>query len=124
MKKLLYLVLFAVLMYLGIQQAREMGAARQWPSTEGVISEARILRSQQRHSEKNAHALRYEYEVRVQYTYSVAGIGYHGDRLRIRSNQYRSEATAQRELAQYPAGRQVRVYYDPQEPQRSVLRLD
>lgn len=123
MKKLLYVLLFGVTMYLGIQQAREMGASRDWSTTEGVIDTSRIARRHKTSSEHTSPAARHEYSVTVQYSYHVDGVSYSGSRLRIRPVKYRSKENAQRELAEYPAGQRVRVYYDPKQPERSVLKL-
>lgn len=122
LKNLFYVLLFGVLMYVGIQQALEMGDSREWPTTEGVITASRIISSPKTSTEKGWHGSRYEYEVRVQYAYEVDGVSHSGNRLRIRPNQYSSEKNAQRELAEYPVGQRVRVYYDPKEPERSLLK--
>ncbi|WP_171016367.1 DUF3592 domain-containing protein [Pseudomonas sp. F(2018)] len=117
LKNLFYVLVFGVVMYVGIQQALEMGDSREWPTTEGVITESHITRTTEQRS-----SMRYEYEVRVRYSYSVDGVSYSGDRLRIRRNRYSWETNAQRELAEYPVGQRVRVYYNPKEPERSLLK--
>ena len=122
LKNLLYALVFAALMYVAVQQALEMGDSREWPTAEGVITASRIASSHQTSTEKGWHAKRYEYEVRVQYSYSVDGVSYTGNRLRIRPTEYSSEKHAQRELAEYPVGQRLRVYYNPQDPERSVLK--
>jgi hypothetical protein len=122
MKQLCYVLLFGVVMYFAVQQALEMGDSREWPTTEGVITASHIDRSHRTSTEKGWRGDRYEYEVRVQYSYSVDGVGYTGNRLRIRPDEYRSEERAQRELAEYPVGQRVRVYYDPKAPERSLLK--
>ncbi|MBD9423833.1 DUF3592 domain-containing protein [Pseudomonas sp. PDM15] len=122
LKNLFYVLVFGVVMYAGIQQALEMGDSREWPTAEGVITESRITSSYKTSSEKGWHGSRYEYEVRVQYAYSVDGVSYSGKHLRIRPNQYSSEEHAQQELAEYPVGQRVRVYYNPKEPERSLLK--
>ena len=122
LKNLFYVLVFGGVMYVGIQQALEMGDSRKWPTTEGVITESHITSSHKTSTEKGWHGSRYEYEVRVQYAYEVDGVSYNGNRLRIRPNKYSSEKNAQRELAEYPLGQRVRVYYNPKEPERSLLK--
>ncbi|MDG9924616.1 MULTISPECIES: DUF3592 domain-containing protein [unclassified Pseudomonas] len=117
LKNLLYALVFGVMMYFAIQQALEMGDSREWPTVEGVITESHITRTTEQRS-----SVRYEYEVRVQYSYNVDGVGYTSDRLRIRRTRYSWETNAQRELAEYPVGQRVRVYYNPKEPERSLLK--
>ena len=122
LKNLFYVLVFGVVMYVGIQQALEMGDSREWPTTEGVITESRITSSYKTSTEKGSRGNHYEYEVDVQYAYEVDGLSYSGNRLRIRPNKYSSEGNAQRELAEYPVGQRVRVYYNPKEPERSLLK--
>ena len=123
MKQVLYALLLGVILYFGIQQALEMDDSREWPTTEGVITRSLIVQHHPRGSEKHGYAQRREYEVRVEYSYDVEGTRYGGDRLRIRPNRYQGERSAKRELAKYPAGQKVKVYYDPEKPERSVLEL-
>ncbi|MEO4047895.1 DUF3592 domain-containing protein [Pseudomonas sp. CAU 1711] len=122
MKKLLYALTLGAMLYFGIQQALEMGDSRDWPTTEGVIIASRIASSHKTSTEKGWRGNRYEYEVRVQYSYSVGGVNYTGHRLRIRPTKYGFEQNARRELAEYPVGQRVRVYYDPKQPERSLLK--
>ena len=122
LKNLFYVLVFGVVMYVAMQQALEMGDSREWPTTEGVITASHITSSHKTSTEKGWHVNRYQYEVRVQYAYEVDGVSYSGNRLRIRPNKYSSEKNAQRELAEYPLGQRVRVYYNPREPERSLLK--
>jgi len=108
LKNLFYVLVFGVLMYVGIQQALEMGNSRKWPTTEGMITASRITSSYKTSSEKGSRGHHYEYEVDVQYAYEVDGVGYSGNRLRIRPTKYSLEGNAQRELAEYPVGQRVR----------------
>lgn len=116
MKSILKIVGLLALVVFGARQALEMGDARKWPSTTGVISSSHITHS----TDTSRH--RDEYEVRVTYSYVVEGVQYQGDRLEIRPTKTSSERFAERELADYPVGKQVPVYYNPQEPERSVLK--
>ncbi|SIQ18143.1 DUF3592 domain-containing protein [Aquipseudomonas alcaligenes] len=118
MKQVLYLLMLGVMLYFGIQQALEMGDSREWPTTEGVITASRI----DRQLADSAYRSGYEYEVRVEYSYQVDGVRYQGNRLRIQPAEYSSASSARRELMQYPVGGKVRVYYNPQQPERSLLK--
>ena len=122
LKDLFYVLMFGGVMYVGIQQALEMGDSREWPTTEGVNTASHITSSHKTSTEKGWHGDRYHYEVRVQHAYEVDGVSYNGNRLRIQPNKYSSEKNAQRELAEYPLGQRVRVYYNPKEPERSLLK--
>lgn len=124
MKKLLHVAIFAVVMFLGIKQALEMGDSREWPTTQGQITSSRIIQVSERVSPKGDYSsYPAKYEVRLTYSYQVDGQPYSGKRLRIRSHAYSNEKHARRELADYPTGQQVTVHYNPEEPESSVLIL-
>lgn len=125
MKKLLQVALWAVVMFFGAKQALEMGDSREWPTTQGLITSAHITQRTNSDSHKGGYSgsSRYQYEVQVTYSYQVDGLPYTGKRLRIRPTTYSNEQHARRELADYPVGQQVKVHYDPAEPERSVLIL-
>lgn len=124
MKKLLQVAIFAVVMFLGVRQALEMGDSREWPTTQGQITSSRIVQVSERVSPKGDHSsYPPKYEARLSYSYQVDGQPYSGNRLRIRSHAYSNEKHARRELANYPVGQQVEVHYNPEEPESSVLLL-
>src|SRR5690606_12688128 len=88
MKKLFYVLLFGVVLYFAVLQAREMGDSRSWPSTEGVITASRLDSRQKTSTEKGFRGDQYEYEVKVTYSYRVDGVDYTGHRLRIRPHRH------------------------------------
>ena len=123
MKNILKIVGLLALTVFGAKQALEMGDSRKWPSTLGVISSSRIAHSTDTDTDSNGFRRHYdEYEVKVTYSYAVDGMQYQGHRLEIRPTEHRYKKHAERELADYPVGKQVPVYYNPEEPERSVLK--
>jgi hypothetical protein len=125
MKKLMQAFFLALMLFFGVKEALEMGASREWPETQGVITSSQILKENRTDYGNDSHRARthqYAYKVRVQYSYQVNAIAYRGNRIQIRSNTHSSERYAQRELAEYPVGKTVKVYYNPEEPERSVLK--
>lgn len=125
MKKLLHLAICAVVMFFGARQALEMGDSREWPTTQGQITSARIDKQSVSNPHKGGYSgsSPYRYEVRVSYSYQVDGLPYTGKRLRIRRTSYSNEKLARRELADYPVGQPVKVHYNLEEPESSVLQL-
>lgn len=62
------------------------------------------------------------YRAAVTYVYTVNGAQYTSDRLAIGTGLgYGSPAIAEREVAKYPAGSMVQVYYNPNNPAEAVL---
>ncbi|HLD65721.1 MAG TPA: DUF3592 domain-containing protein [Pseudomonas sp.] len=120
MKLILKICGFIVVMYFGVMQALEMGSARTWPSVTGTITRSHID-STKKSQASNSNSRR-EYRVRAAYDYQVAGAHFTGNRIEIRPTRYSMRQNAERELADYPVGKTVTVYYDPENPEKSVLK--
>jgi hypothetical protein len=101
--------------------------ARRWPSVEGEIASARMVRV--------AASDGTDLQEYVAYRYTVAGRPYRNDRLRFgpqvaapspvpqfdrEPNTPSAQAALER---QYPRNQRVRVYYNPDRPEESVLHL-
>ena len=104
----------AVLAWVVVDDLRRARAG-DWPSCEGVLVE------------RGTTPLRRGEEVRtdlkLRYTYKVGGVEYAGDRIAIGDMSYSLAADAKRELDElYPAGRPVKVYYNPANPAEAVLQ--
>ena len=63
------------------------------------------------------------YEPVVEYSYRVNGREYHSTQLSFGERVAGSEELAQTKAAQYPAGTEVAVRYDPDTPSKAVLDL-
>ncbi len=81
-----------------------------WPSVDGVIRSAGVTPT------------RRNWRVDLSYTYSVREHPYKGHLYRPSGSLVGSEAQANRICAAYPAGSQVKVYYEPADPRFSALK--
>lgn len=116
------MALFVILLAFALQ--RQQAAARQWLSTQGTVVRAglesfwvvdsgdgvgnpwrrRLMRSD------------------VEYSYTVAGVSYRGNRLALGGKFYASRAGLVRGATQrYRAGGAVQVFYNPDNPAEAVL---
>jgi hypothetical protein len=84
----------------------------EWPAVTGVVVDTRAVWSSSPRSGRSYWPL-------VHYRYSVDGTTYDGDRVSFRADYGHSEA--EDEVAKYPAGSVVSIFYSPGVPQRSVL---
>jgi len=94
-------------------------ASVQWPSVEGVM-----LVSQPRSQHLNSaepEGAQHDWVSEVRYRYSVNGVSHTGDRLRAFGRRHMSREEAEQELALFPVGAKVKVYFDPAKPDSSVL---
>ena len=87
-----------------------------WPHTEGTIRESQLVTQEQRDGS-------FVYRVRIVYAYTAQGIEHQGGRIRfgVEDSASPNQDRAERWLEEYPPGRVVTVYYDPQAPSNSVL---
>ena len=93
--------------------AAQMSASKSWPSVQG-----RIVSS---HVERTQIATKVKYKAQVRYQFSVNGRPYMGSRIRYADTTGSSESAQQKIVDKYPSNAQVEVFYDPQDPDISVL---
>lgn len=91
---------------------RKMTAVGQWPTTMGTVIASRI---DERYSSDSG---RVDYPW-VQYSYQVSGQPYQSTK--IAPGMEVGGTGASKVVARYPAGAQVMVFYNPQNPSEAVL---
>ena len=93
--------------YLHIKQSAN------WPSVSGTITDSTML------------SLRCKgvpcYRGQIEYRYRVGDVPYHCAALHLGRSRPAARDSWQRVLDQYPAGKEVRVYYEPQHPDNAIL---
>jgi hypothetical protein len=109
-----FVLLILNVVFLGIIffMRRKMTSVNQWPSTMGTVNNSYLER---RHSSDDGST---DYPV-VQYSYQVQGQVYQGSKLAPGPEVGGSGAG--KVVARYPAGAQVMVFYNPQNPSEAVL---
>lgn len=107
-------VAFAIGVIIYIVQFRQglrADASKRWPTTSGTVTTSVL--------EKSPDA-RSRYRVALQYRYRAGGKNFQSSRIFWGGNDGREKPMAS--VAEtYPAGRTVRVYYDPCNPAEAVL---
>jgi hypothetical protein len=86
------------------ERLQEARASANWPTADGVVVRTTRSRSM---------------GVHVSYRYSVAGIDYESNRIRLAEKFWRDQPSEI--AARYPEGRQVSVAYDPSNPSSAAL---
>jgi len=112
---ILFVLFILNIVFLGIIffMRRKMAAVSQWPSTMGTVTSSHLER---RHSSDDGGFT--DYPV-VQYSYQVSGQVYQGTKLAPGPDVGGSGAG--KVVGRYPAGAQVMVFYNPQNPSDAVL---
>ena len=90
---------------------RRMAVVGQWPSTMGTVMMSTI----ERRSSEDGYT---DYPV-VQYSYQISGQSYQG--MKLAPGPDVGGTGARKVVAKYPAGAQVMVFYNPQNPSDAVL---
>jgi hypothetical protein len=116
---LIFVGIGAFLLYKGQQSRKKVGASQGWPSTQGQIVDTHIDRSMHTDSDGDTD---YSYTPRLEYTYEFGGVHYHGKNIYFGlASGYNNQSQAQEIIDRYPVGSEIPVYYDPANPEDSVL---
>lgn len=103
------------LIYRRFHEASAMRQASQnWAETTGRVLKSRVEVSGGNIASVSPH---------VVYEYTVAGMTYQGDQVRVGDNAVavRTDSEAYQIVDRYPVGAEVTVYYDPANPAMSAL---
>lgn len=95
-----------VLAFLHVRAAE---AQRGWPTTIGTILRSDVIYDSEGYSPV------------VEYSYTVNGVAYRGDRVRTLLVQHSSKGPASAVARKFFAGATVVVYFDPNKPNSAVL---
>jgi hypothetical protein len=109
------LILGCAIIAMMMLELRVGGDSQSWPTTQGTVRASRVR-------EVWMIGRPIEYELVIDYEYTVDGATLRGDTVRFGDQHYAVESDAEKELANYPTGSNVTVYYDPRRPRRSVLQ--
>ena len=91
---------------------KKMAAVSQWPSTKGTVMTSTIEWRSSSDSGSTAYPV-------VQYSYQVNGQAYQS--YKLAPGPELGGTGANKVVARYPAGAQVMVFYNPQNPSEAVL---
>jgi hypothetical protein len=107
-----FLILNVVFLGIIFFMRRRMAAVSQWPSTMGTVHASFL----ERRSSSEGGSTNYPV---IQYSYQVGGQAYQG--MKIAPGPEVGGTGAGKVVARYPAGAQVMVFYNPQNPSDAVL---
>lgn len=112
-----YSFLFAGLATLawGLYNTYQAFNSLNWPVTEGRVTASNVEESSGDSDSSTT------YGAHIAYDYRVDGAPFSGSRVSLGDYSSSDPGHAQGIVARYPTGQMVRVRYDPEAPQRSVL---
>jgi len=115
------LVFIVVGIILIVRSRRDKDKAQQslgWPSVDGKVLESRVVTSTSTDEDSTMEM----YKPYVKYEYQVGGVGYTNDKVKVGMAISSSNAKpAQEVVARHSVGSPVKVYFNPANPEDSVL---
>jgi hypothetical protein len=102
---------FALWLYIVVTNAIE---SRSWPSINGTIESSHIVRNRDCNGLPGYHYL-------ISFDYKIDEQDYCSTSVKIGDFRYLTRAVADKMVEKYPTGHSVKVFYDPDYPDVSVL---
>lgn len=91
----------------------EAQASTKWPAVPGKVTASNLTTSHSRNGTT--------YAAHVEYAYAVGGRELSGSTVWFGDEDTHDRDDAQKTLAQFPVGKEVRVFYRPDQPETAVL---
>lgn len=90
-----------------------------WPTTEAVVSSSNVRRDW----DKNNGAPKTTYWFEISYNYEIEGKTYLGKRYTFQGGpSFNTKSLADALLAEFPIGKKITIYYQPDNPQEAVIK--
>ena len=105
----------ALTIFLGIPMTMNALESKGWPTTDGIVTVSEFT------TNRNSDDGSVTYGASVAYDYKVNGTSYTGSNVHFGQYGTSDPSYGRGIVNRYPAGKQVRVYYDPDELSTSVL---
>ena len=121
------LLLGLVAMFYGNRIVKETMELEAWSSTKGEIVVSKLKKSNWRENTPSVgtrgvkQEMESRYTAQVEYEYQVQDEFYTGSEIRLIMPMHRTPEEVQPLLDLYPKGKRVTVYYDMEDPAKSVL---
>ncbi|MDX9930873.1 MAG: DUF3592 domain-containing protein [Bacteroidales bacterium] len=105
----------AIFFFFALPPLQHAATSKSWPSVPGTITKSEV---QVFKRDGNTH-----YQPDIAYSYSVEGKKYSSSKITVGDGALDNNVSkAKRLQAEYPAGKEVDVYYDPDLPESAVLQ--
>lgn len=115
---LIFGIIGAALLIKHFRAKKKAEESQKWSSAAGRITESYVRREDSTDSDGYPTT---SYYPEVQFTYEFLGSEYAGNKIAFGGSMGGGQKKAQESLAQYPVGKDVIVYYDPNNPGDAVL---
>lgn len=118
----IFVVAGAISLIFGARQLQDAKESEDWPTAGGTILSVAVKKHTTRHSSGSGPSRSStSWAVDVEYEFEVDGAKHQGDRLAFGQVSFNKRREAQAKADEYPEGREVKVYYNPEDLSKSCL---
>ena len=104
------------------RQKKRAAASLAWPEAQGTVVSSRVAVGESAFNSDEEGGSQPMYSAEVSYTYQVDGVLYTSDRIAFAGkSSYSKPKKAEEEIARYPEGMRLPVFYNPGKAEESVL---
>lgn len=100
------------------QDKKKTEESQAWSATSGRVTESYVRREVSRDSDGDTTV---SYYPEVRYIYQVMGVEYTGSRVAFGGTVGRGRKKSEEKIANYPVGKPLTVYYDPNNAEDAVI---
>lgn len=119
---LIFVLIGGFFLYEGTVEFIESTESAHWPIAQGVVENSTVERYKgSSGSPRRTGNRKPTYGVRIDYRYQVNGVEYSSNRYSISSTSSQDQEKYLKIVEEYPRGKQIDVYYNPESPERAVL---
>jgi len=115
---LIFIIIGLVLFFIYFRNLAKVRASQAWPAVQGTVIASWVRRKQSTDDDGSVSS---SYYPEIQYQYQVLGMAYQGDKIAFGPKSGGNRTKAERAIAKYPNGANVKVYYQPDKPENAVL---
>ncbi len=121
MVPIILLLAGAITTYFGHRMYTNAKVSTDWPSVTGKITHSEVDSERKTTGSGKRRRTRTMYSADVRYRYLVDGKPYSGQKVSFGEVGSSSSGSARKIVNRYPVSREVPVFYNPEEPELSVL---
>jgi len=111
---IIFIVVGVAIFGLGINLYKKAKASETWPTVDGVVFSSEV--SSYKDSKKNTR-----YSANVNYSYMIENKEYTSNDISMSEVTSSNVSSAEKICKQYPEGTKVKVFYNPENPDESLL---
>ena len=112
---LIFMVVGAVFLVVGYYLVKKADSVKKWPSVKGVVVQSKVV------SHLDSESNQTMYSPSITYRYTVNGKEFTSSSYAFVSSSSSRPDFAEKVVSSYPSGKQVVVFYNPENPYKAVL---